>query len=178
MAGPPEDEWFRPDPSLSPDEQRGSTEDQWLVDDDPGPRSAAFDPWALASPAVLALIGSAVVFLVALLAAVGVFGSDGPAPSPPITVASPPVRRPVTPTTVSVSPPSSPNAPTTTLKPGDSGSQVKVLQRELVALGFAVGAIDGQYGQATTKAVTDFQRAHHLTADGIVGPSTLVALAP
>jgi Putative peptidoglycan-binding domain-containing protein len=70
------------------------------------------------------------------------------------------------------------NAPTTTLKPGDSGSQVKVLQRELVALGFAVGAIDGLYGQATTKAVADFQRAHHLTADGIVGPSTLVALAP
>jgi hypothetical protein len=168
MAGPPEDEWFLPDPSLSPDEQRGSTEDQWLVDDDPAPRSAAFDPWALASPAVLALIGLAVVF----------FGSDGPAPSPPITVASPPVRRPVTPTTVSVSPPSSPNAPTTTLKPGDSGSQVKVLQRELVALGFAVGAIDGLYGQATTKAVANFQRAHHLTPDGIVGPLTLVALAP
>jgi peptidoglycan hydrolase-like protein with peptidoglycan-binding domain len=110
-------------------------------------------------------------------AAVGVFESDGHAePSDP--VASPPVRRPVTPTTVSVSPPSSPNAPTTTLKPGDSGSQVKVLQRELVALGFAVGAIDGLYGPATTKAVADFQRAHHLTADGIVGPLTLVALAP
>jgi hypothetical protein len=177
MAGPPEDEWFLPDPSLSPDEQRGSTEDQWLVDDDPAPRSAAFDPWALASPAVLALIGLAVVFFVALLAAFGVFESGGPPPTP-ITVASPSVRHPATATTVSVSPPSSPNAPTTTLKPGDSGSQVKVLQRELVALGFAVGAIDGLYGQATTKAVANFQRAHHLTPDGIVGPLTLVALAP
>jgi Putative peptidoglycan binding domain len=177
MARPPEDEWFLPDPNLSQDEQRGSIEDQWLVADDPAPRSAAFDPWELANPAVLALIGLAVVFFVALLAAVGVF-ANGPAPSSPITVAAPSVQPPATPTTVSVSPRSSPNAPTTTLKPGDSGSQVKVLQRELVALGFPVGAIDGLYGQATTKAVADFQRAHHLTPDGIVGPLTLVALAP
>jgi Putative peptidoglycan binding domain len=178
MARPPEDEWFLPEPNLSQDEQRGSIEDQWLVADDPAPRSAAFDPWELANPAVLALIGLAVVFFVALLAAAGAFESGSPTPISPIAAASSSVRLPATQTTVSVSPPSSPNAPTTTLKPGDSGSQVKVLQRELVALGFPVGAIDGLYGQATTKAVADFQRAHHLTPDGIVGPLTLVALAP
>jgi peptidoglycan hydrolase-like protein with peptidoglycan-binding domain len=68
--------------------------------------------------------------------------------------------------------------PATTLKPGDTGPQVKTLQRELQALGYSVGGIDGSYGTQTSKAVMAFQRAHHLTADGIVGPQTLTALAP
>jgi peptidoglycan hydrolase-like protein with peptidoglycan-binding domain len=68
--------------------------------------------------------------------------------------------------------------PTTTLKPGDSGPQVKGLQRELASLGYPVGAIDGSYGKATTQAVTAFQRSHRLTPDGVVGPTTLLALAP
>jgi peptidoglycan hydrolase-like protein with peptidoglycan-binding domain len=55
---------------------------------------------------------------------------------------------------------------------------VKALQRELASLGYSVGAIDGNYGQATIKAVTAFQRADHLTPDGVVGPATLLALAP
>jgi Putative peptidoglycan binding domain len=61
---------------------------------------------------------------------------------------------------------------------GDSGPQVKTLQRELKSLGFSIGTIDGAYGAETSRAVTAFQKAHHLTADGIVGPATLTALAP
>jgi peptidoglycan hydrolase-like protein with peptidoglycan-binding domain len=43
--------------------------------------------------------------------------------------------------------------PRTTLKPGDTGVQVKVLQRALASLGYSAGAVDGQYGPATKQAV-------------------------
>jgi peptidoglycan hydrolase-like protein with peptidoglycan-binding domain len=68
-------------------------------------------------------------------------------------------------------------APTATLKPGDQGAAVKVLQRGLAHLGYSAGKIDGQYGPSTVDAVTRFQRAGGLTADGILGPNTLRALA-
>ena len=68
-------------------------------------------------------------------------------------------------------------APTATLKPGDQGAAVKVLQRGLAHLGYSPGKIDGQYGPSTVDAVTRFQRAGGLTADGILGPNTLRALA-
>jgi hypothetical protein len=67
-------------------------------------------------------------------------------------------------------------APTSTLKPGDSGAQVKVLQRALKSLGYKVGAIDGDYGNTTEVAVTSFQRHEKLTADGVFGAKTLQAL--
>jgi hypothetical protein len=68
-------------------------------------------------------------------------------------------------------------APTGTLKPGDQGAAVKMLQRALVQLGYSPGKIDGQYGPSTVDAVTRFQRAGGLGADGILGPNTLRALA-
>jgi murein L,D-transpeptidase YcbB/YkuD len=68
-------------------------------------------------------------------------------------------------------------APAATLKPGDQGAAVKVLQRALAQLGYSPGRIDGQYGPSTVDAVTRFQRAGGLTADGILGPNTLRALA-
>jgi peptidoglycan hydrolase-like protein with peptidoglycan-binding domain len=67
-------------------------------------------------------------------------------------------------------------APTTTLKPGDTGAQVKRLQRALLKLGYTVGTVDGDYGTATKTAVEQFQTASHLTADGIFGAETRVAL--
>jgi peptidoglycan hydrolase-like protein with peptidoglycan-binding domain len=67
-------------------------------------------------------------------------------------------------------------APSSTLKPGDQGASVKLLQRALARLGYSPGTIDGQYGPSTTQAVSRFQRAKGLTEDGILGPNTLQAL--
>jgi peptidoglycan hydrolase-like protein with peptidoglycan-binding domain len=67
-------------------------------------------------------------------------------------------------------------APSVPLKPGDSGAQVKVLQRALARLGYASGAVDGSYGPSTQAAVAKFQHAAGLTADGVVGPKTRRAI--
>ncbi len=66
--------------------------------------------------------------------------------------------------------------PAGTLKPGATGAQVTLLQRALKSVGFSAGAPDGNYGPATTRAVTAFQRTNGLTADGIFGPKTLQGL--
>lgn len=58
-----------------------------------------------------------------------------------------------------------------TIKPGTTGSGVKVIQR---ALGLAS---DGEYGPATKKAVIGFQDNHPgLDSNGIVGPKTWAEL--
>ena len=62
------------------------------------------------------------------------------------------------------------------LKVGSSGAEVFELQRELAGAGFSPGAIDGDFGPRTKHAVVAFQQAHHLAADGIVGPNTWGAL--
>jgi len=115
-----------------------------------------------------------VVCLLGGLAAAGVFsGSQGKAPAAKGSTAG----APATTTTLQVSKtPPTLVAPTAPLKPGDQGAAVKVLQRALAHLGYSPGAIDGQYGASTTQAVSRFQRAGGLTADGILGPNTLRAL--
>jgi hypothetical protein len=177
IARTPEDEWFpQAGTSPSPDERERPIEDEWLASDDLPPRSTPFDPWSLANRRVLVPTGFALVFLVALLAAVGVLSNGSPPTPTAATTTSTSTASTTRTTTPAV--PAGPVPPTTTLKPGDSGSQVKTLQRELASLGYTVGAIDGNYGPATTKAVTAFQRADHLAPDGIVGPPTLLALGP
>lgn len=63
------------------------------------------------------------------------------------------------------------------LNNGDSGKAVKELQKDLIEAGYGkymepYGA-DGQFGDATEKAVRHFQKDHHLKVDGIAGPKTL-----
>jgi peptidoglycan hydrolase-like protein with peptidoglycan-binding domain len=127
----------------------------------------------------LAVIGVVVLAVVALVAVVVALGDSAPSSAQviPMAAAPAPTRR-VSHTTSTTAPVRSVPVPTTTLKPGDSGPQVKTLQRELQSLGYPVGTIDGSYGSQTSKAVSAFQRARHLTVDGIVGPATLLALAP
>ena len=119
--------------------------------------------------AVLVLIG---------LAAAGVFSGS----SHPNAAAPPPASTPTTSSTTGSGQNTTPTtprpaaAPSATLKPGDTGAQVKVLQRALARLGYSPGAVDGDYGPSTTSAVQDFQRASGLAPDGVVGSKTLQAL--
>ena len=53
---------------------------------------------------------------------------------------------------------------------------IKALQTKLNALGYSCGTVDGVYGSATKSAVTKFQSANKLTADGIAGEKTMAAL--
>ena len=64
------------------------------------------------------------------------------------------------------------------LKKGAEGGHVELLQRALAAKGFSPGAIDGDFGSNTVKAVKAFQKASGLTADGIVGENTWKKLKP
>lgn len=50
------------------------------------------------------------------------------------------------------------------------------VQQKLLALGYTPGPADGYYGRKTATAVTSFQRASGLVADGIVGPKSWNAL--
>ena len=67
----------------------------------------------------------------------------------------------------------------TILKKGASGSQVKALQKRLIAAGFSLpkyGA-DGSYGNETVQAVKALQKKAGIAVDGIYGPATEKALA-
>lgn len=74
--------------------------------------------------------------------------------------------------------------PTVNVKKGSKGNNVKWVQWELKRLGYDLGkyGIDGDFGNATDKAVRAFQKKHKapngvaLTVDGIVGKNTRAAL--
>lgn len=63
------------------------------------------------------------------------------------------------------------------LKLGSSGAQVKTLQNLLIKCGYLSGTADGEFGEATEKAVILFQTCNGLTADGVVGSKTIKALS-
>ncbi len=77
--------------------------------------------------------------------------------------------------------PTTPALPTPTPTPqsmrlGFQGDSVRSVQRRLKELGFYNGAIDGDFGEATDRAVRAFQKANGLSADGKVGEMTLKKL--
>jgi peptidoglycan hydrolase-like protein with peptidoglycan-binding domain len=63
-----------------------------------------------------------------------------------------------------------------TLRRGDTGLVVKILQKLLNAYGYKL-KVDGSFGPITEAAVKDFQKKYSLTVDGIAGPKTFDALA-
>jgi Putative peptidoglycan binding domain len=164
------DDWFA-DVDLPPgvlESDPPSAEDDWLIQPAPARRARTELPWKK-----IAIVGSiVVVVLIAGLAAAGVFSSS----STPRTV--PPVNVTITTsqTTTVQHHTTVVAAPATTLKPGDTGPQVRVLQRALNTLGYAVGTVDGFYGPKTEAAVKEFQQAAGLTADGVFGPQSLNAM--
>lgn len=80
-----------------------------------------------------------------------------PPPPPPPTVTTPP-------------PPALPVR--ATLRRGNRGRDVGILQLEMSAVAGFTGAVDGDYGPATEAKVRDVQRLFKLTEDGIAGPKT------
>lgn len=56
------------------------------------------------------------------------------------------------------------------------GDDVAELQQRLCTLGFDTGRVDGIFGDATTRALGEFQRNAGLPVDGIVGGATLTEL--
>ena len=79
---------------------------------------------------------------------------------------------------VTPAPTSVPTAtPATSLKLGSQGQEVRNLQQKIKQLGFYKGSVDGDFGEATEKAVTAFQKQYGLTVDGKVGSATMAKLA-
>lgn len=63
-----------------------------------------------------------------------------------------------------------------TLRIGSQGANVSSLQERLKVLGYYTGNVDGLFGTGTAKAVTQFQRANGLDADGVAGVQTMTKL--
>jgi Putative peptidoglycan binding domain len=180
------DDWFD-EPEPPSETQSGANrgvyepvEEVWMLPGDEAPRDRgprgeiAIGNWTLTTTQAAIIAASILALVLAILAALGTFSSN--------KAAVPPVTTPHQPTTVTVTKPATTatkpttQAPQQTLKPGDTGEQVKVLQRALTALHFSPGKADGDYGQATQIAVEKFQLSKGLGEDGIVGQQTLAAL--
>lgn len=63
-----------------------------------------------------------------------------------------------------------------TCRKGARGNITRLIQERLNSLGFNCGKVDGIFGTGTRAAVIAFQKAHGLSADGIVGKNTWRAL--
>jgi hypothetical protein len=183
--GPGYDDWFD-EPEPPTETQSGANrgvhddpEEVWVLpeDDDSGPhrqREVVIAGRHLTMTQVAIIVLSVVAVILALAAAFGAF-SSGTAPAP--TVSTPTVQTvTTTATTTQTSTPPAVQAPAAPLQPGDTGTQVKDLQKALAAAGFSPGTPDGDYGPATQTAVEKFQVAKGLAEDGVYGPATQAAL--
>lgn len=61
------------------------------------------------------------------------------------------------------------------LRAGSKGAAVRELQKLLVRAGFSI-EVDGDFGQATERAVRLYQKNNGLEIDGVAGPATMAAL--
>ncbi len=123
-----------------------------------------------------------------LLATLGV--QEGPAPDTVPTPTALPAHVTATPVPNQTEAPTATPSPTPDPTPsmtansrysklvfGDSGNNVKKLQKALIELGYMpAGSADGAYGYQTYNAVKDFQKANGLEVDGVAGPITLTNL--
>ena len=127
----------------------------------------------------------ALLALVVALAGIALAGCGGDDSQEGTTTAAAPLL----PTTEAVvapppPPPEPPPSPAIVVKlidgqpilSGEKGDHVLKLQEALVALGYDVGKLDGQYGPSTRKAIIAFQKKYKLGADGIVGKKTVKRL--
>ena len=183
------DDWFdEPEPLTEETGRPGrssvydeSVDDVWVLPEEqpphrrPSGRREVVVAGRTLSATQLAIVGiSAIAILLAILAATGVFSGSPAASSVTSNTNPPPTHSRSTSTATSTTP--AVQAPTEALKPGDTGAQVKLLQRALAALGYSLGKADGDYGPSTEAAVKQFQAAKGLAADGIAGPNTVTAL--
>jgi hypothetical protein len=179
------DDWFD-EPEPPAETQSGAAraayegdDEVWMLPEEERPRDGHRREFVVAGRTLtttqVAIVAVSIVALIlAILAAAGAF-SSGKAALPPV-VTTPPTTKPATtaPPTTTTTP--TVQAPNTTLSPGDTGSQVKLLQESLISLGYTLGKPDGDYGPATQIAVEKFQVAKGIAEDGVVGPETLAKL--
>ena len=66
--------------------------------------------------------------------------------------------------------------PKMTIRRGDKGEDVRLIQQRLIDLGYLKGKVDGVYGSASQKALEAFQNKHGLKVDGTAGPETYAIL--
>jgi hypothetical protein len=166
-------------PERPPDE--GSREEDWLREQwleepteetPPSSRRPARPEPPRPDRRVLALVAAAALVLAIILAFV--LGDDGEGdqagPNAPAVTETDTATA-----TTTETEPSDVVPEGQTLSEGDSGRPVRQLQRALAALGYDV-ATDGDYGPATTEAVTAFQEDEDLEADGVAGTRTIRAI--
>lgn len=177
------DDWFAGSDLDSLDEAQTTErapdrEPAWLDDSSAEGPQPPGRPARVSRRGLVAIVASAAVLLVAVLAASGVFSSSGsparstPPTTSPVTTTPPATTAPKTQT----APKPAATVPAIVLKPGATGADVKTLQRALASAGQSPGPIDGIYGPKTEQAISAFQTSAGITVDGVYGPETKRAL--
>jgi peptidoglycan hydrolase-like protein with peptidoglycan-binding domain len=133
------------------------------------PHTAPLSAPALRRPAS-ALLGA--ILLIGLPAAGGVpaWATDVPAPAPSPTATPAPAPAPAADATTTVVAPAPVKLGSRTLRYGDTGADVRSLQKLLKV------KRSGYFGKATRKAVKKVQRSAGLKANGVVNAKTLKAI--
>ena len=80
--------------------------------------------------------------------------------------------------TVVITPSPTPTVPVpaVSLRNGDKGDDVKLVQKRLKELGYYKSSVDGKMGKGTVNALKAFQKAHGLNDDGVAGQATYAVL--